>query len=241
LQTDDVREESDQIRIVVCDTHPIMRAGVLAIVERDPRLLTVGQASNTKEALDVVERARPAVVVVSHGPAELDGATISRALGRHDGEERPLLRVVTLVSETSRDDSMEHRKETLGLLYAGVRGILLSQSAPTELTRVIHAVAAGNVVLATSSAVGLLERLVDRFAPTAATRAAALNELTERETEILQLVAAGMSNHVIADRLHLSEATVKSHFYHLSQKLDLQNRVQAVILAYEAGMVSPLG
>lgn len=238
---DDVHGEPAPARIVVCDTNPIMRAGVLAIVERDPRLVVVGQASTTEEALHIAQQVDPAVLVVSHSPGELDGAEISRKLTRHGAAGGAPLYTMTLVHDCSIGDTAEGREEILELLRAGVRGVHPRHSTPDELASAIHAVASGSAVLGVSSAVGLLDRLVTRFAATVGTGPSPLGQLTDREIEVLRLVAAGMSNRAIASKLRLSEATVKSHFYRLSQKLNLRDRAHAVILAYETGIAAALG
>lgn len=239
VRADDVRRESARARIVVCDTHPIMRAGLLAIVERDPRLTVVGQASTTEEALDVAQQFTPAVMVVSHDLPALDGVAISRKLIRHGAVDQQL-RIVVLV-DAAVEDTTEGREEVLELLHAGVRAVLPRQSTADELASAIHAVASGGAVLGVSSAVGLLDRLVNRFAPAAGANSASLSGLTDREIEVLRLVAAGLSNRAIAGKLRLSEATVKSHFYRLSQKLNLRDRAHAVIVAYETGIAASLG
>jgi DNA-binding NarL/FixJ family response regulator len=217
-----------------------MRAGVLAIVEPDPRLIVVGQASTTEEALHMAQRVDPAVLVVSHSPGELDGAEISRELTRHGSDSGVRLRTMILINDASIGDTAEGREEVLELLHAGVRGVLPLQSTPDELASAIHAVASGGAVLGVSSAVGLLDRLVNRFAATVGTDPSLLGRLTDREIEVLRLVAAGLPNRAIASKLHLSEATVKSHFYRLSQKLNLRDRAHAVILAYETGIAASL-
>jgi DNA-binding NarL/FixJ family response regulator len=238
---DDARREPEPARIVVCGTHPIMRAGVLAIVERDPRLTVVGQASTTEESLHLAQHLDPAVLVVSNSPGLLDAAEISRKLARHGDAGGAHLNTVVLVDDAAIGDTVEGQEEVLELLHAGVRGVLPLQSTPDELASAIHAVASGSAVLGVPSAVGLLDRLVTRFAATVGAGASLLRQLTDREVEVLRLVAAGLSNRAIASKLLLSEATVKSHFYRLSQKLDLRDRAHAVILAYETGIAASLG
>jgi DNA-binding NarL/FixJ family response regulator len=226
----DERREEDRTRVVVCDAQPVMREGLLAIVARDAHLTVVGQAATTAEAIEVARRTEPAVVVVTHEPPDVNGIAVGRALTQHG----PPPGVVLLLNDGRQETLLE-------ALQAGVRGLLAKRTASHELAPAIRTVASGSTVLALPDAIGLLGRLVHRFPVTFVGRSRELSELTRREIEVLQLIAKGQSNHRIARDLSLSEATVKSHVYHMCRKLNIRDRTQAVILAYESGLVKAWG
>jgi DNA-binding NarL/FixJ family response regulator len=197
------------------------------ILEGQPDIELVGEA---EDGLQAVERAReldPDVILMDVRMPNLDGVEATRRLV--DANTRARILVLT----TFDLDEYVH-----AAIRAGANGFLLKDVQPTELVAAIHVVAAGNALFAPAAT----RRLLERFATsTAATSAAerSLDHLTERESEILRLIANGFSNSELAAHLHLSETTVKTHVSSMLRKLGVRDRVQAVIAAYDAGLVHP--
>ncbi len=190
----------------------------------------VGEAPDGKVALDLVERLRPDVVVMDVRMPVMDGVEATRRLCSSPDST---CRVVVLTTF----DADEYVVEAL---RAGASGFLLKDVPPADFVQAIRVVAAGDALLAPSVTRRLLDRFRDRLpAPTDAARHARLRELTDRELEVLGLLARGLSNREIADELVLAEPTVKSHVSHVLLKLELRDRAQAVVLAYEIGLVRP--
>ena len=218
------------IRVLLVDDQALVRTGFRMILADEEGIEVVGEAGDGRQAVEAAAALRPHVVVMDIRMPVMDGVAATRALaGTEDG---PRVLVLTTF------DADEHVVEAL---RAGASGFLLKDVQPDELVRAIRVVAAGNALIAPS----VTRRLIDRFArlavPADETHAARLNELTEREGEVFRLVAEGLSNREIADRLVLAEPTVKAHVSHLLLKLDLRDRVQLVVLAYELGVVRPGG
>jgi DNA-binding NarL/FixJ family response regulator len=218
------------IRVLIADDQPLMRTGFRMILDAEPDLEVVGEAADGAEAVRLATGARADVVLMDVRMPGMDGIEATRRLAG-DGVQDPV-RVLILTT-------FDLDEYVLSALRAGASGFLLKDVPPEDLVEAIKVVAAGDALLAPS----VTRRLLDRFAASlpdpAAARPAALDTLTARELEVLGLVARGMSNAEIAEHLVVSETTVKTHVGRLLFKLDLRDRVQAVVLAYETGIVRP--
>jgi DNA-binding NarL/FixJ family response regulator len=226
------RSNRSRIRVMVCDPQPVVRAGLKAILGRNPETVIAGEACDGEEAVAAALRLRPTVVVMDHRMLTSGGIEATRRLAG-PGVAEPI-GVLLLLTEAVEEE------ELIAALRAGARGLLRKDGSPGMLVHAVHVVATGGVVLAMVPSVTaeVLDRLL-RSSSTVARPPAALTALTARELDVLRLVARGHSNQVIADALSLCEATVKSHLHHLSRKLDLQDRTQAAVLAYETGLIQP--
>jgi DNA-binding NarL/FixJ family response regulator len=214
------------IRVLICDDQSLVRAGFRLVLENHAEIEVVGEASNGEEAIYSAGRLEPDVVLMDIRMPELDGIAATREI-----TARYPARVLVLTTY----DLDEYVYDAL---QAGASGFLLKDTPPTQLVDGIRAVAAGEALLAPT----VTRRLIAEFARAGAarrTRPAALDELTPRELEVLQLLARGLSNSEIAAELVLSDTTVKTHVTHVLGKLGLRDRVQAVVLAYESGLVTP--
>jgi DNA-binding NarL/FixJ family response regulator len=216
------------VRVLIADDQALVRSGFRMILEAREGIEVVGEAGNGVEAVELAQRLEPDVVLMDVRMPVMDGVEATRELlGRGSSS-----RVIILTTF----DLDEYVFEAL---RAGASGFLLKDVQPGQLVDGIRVVAAGEALLAPS----VTRRLLDRFSDTLATAddvpSGALESLTGRELEILRLVAGGLSNAEIADRLFLSETTVKTHVSSVLRKLDLRDRVQAVVLAYECGLVRP--
>ena len=214
------------IRILIVDDQSLVRAGFRLVLENHDDLEVVGEASNGHEAIYSAGRLEPDVVLMDIRMPELDGIAATRAItAKHPA------RVLVLTTY----DLDEYVYDAL---QAGASGFLLKDTPPTQLVDGIRAVASGEALLAPT----VTRRLIEEFArvgPARRARPSELDELTPRELEVLRLLARGMSNAEIAASLVLGDTTVKTHVTHLLGKLDLRDRVQAVVLAYESGLVTP--
>ena len=217
-------------RVLLVDDQDLVRAGFRMILHDVIDMEVVGEAADGASAVAAAERLRPDVVVMDIRMPILDGIAATRRIVR-DGAA-PDVRVLVLTTV----DADEHVVEAL---RAGASGFLLKDVTPDGFVDAIRTVAAGDALLAPSVTRRLLDRYADRLPPVSPERNDALRELTERETEVLTLIARGLSNREIADRLGLAEPTVKTHVSHVLDKLELRDRAQAVVLAYEAGLVRP--
>ncbi|GHI86861.1 LuxR C-terminal-related transcriptional regulator [Streptomyces xanthophaeus] len=205
-----------------------MRVGLASVLEREPDIRIVGEALHTREVEVAVRELRPHVALISHDPDAMDGIAIATALRRTVGVAMP---GVLMLSSGTEDE------ELLSALRGGVRGLLPGNCDPRSIPGAIRDIAGGAMVFKSPPAVQLIRLLLNRSPQMAPATSSQLSLLTSRERDVLSLVANGHSNLVIAKMLSLSEATVKSHLYHLCQKLGLRDRTQAVILAYETGLV----
>ena len=210
------------IRVAIVDDQAMVRAGFRLIVQSQSDMQVVGEAADGQEAVDLVRRERPEVVLMDIRMPKVDGIAATR-------EIVGVTRVVILTT-------FELDEYVFDALAAGASGFLLKAARPEDLVHAIRVVAAGEALLAPSVTKRLIEEFAKRPEP-ALRRPKQLDSLTEREREVLQEVAGGFTNAEIAQRLHVSETTVKTHVAHLLDKLGLRDRVQAVILAYEAGLV----
>jgi DNA-binding NarL/FixJ family response regulator len=218
------------IRVLIADDQPLMRTGFRMILDAEPDLEVVGEAADGAEAVWLAAYVRADVVLMDVRMPGMDGIEATRRLAG-DGVQDPV-RVLILTT-------FDLDEYVLSALRAGASGFLLKDVPPEDLVEAIRVVAAGDALLAPSVTRRLLDRFADRLPDPAAARPGALDSLTARELEVLGLVARGMSNAEIADHLVVSETTVKTHVGRLLAKLDLRDRVQAVVLAYETGIVRP--
>jgi DNA-binding NarL/FixJ family response regulator len=216
------------IRVVVADDQDIVRAGFSALLDTQPDITVVGSAGDGAEAVRVCRAERPDVVLMDVRMPAMDGIEATRELAAGDGGGPRVLMLTTF-------DLDEYVYDALS---AGASGFLLKDVTAERLFDAVRVVAAGDALLApavTRRLIGEFARLRPRLAP-APER---LRELTPRETEVLRLVAEGLSNGEIAERLVVSEETVKTHVSRVLMKLGLRDRTQAVITAYESGLVVP--
>jgi DNA-binding NarL/FixJ family response regulator len=214
------------IRVLIVDDQSLVRAGFRLVLENHSDFEVVGEASNGREAIHSARRLQPDVVLMDIRMPELDGIAATREItAAHPA------RVLVLTTY----DLDEYVYDAL---QAGASGFLLKDTPPAQLADGIRAVAAGEALLAPT----VTRRLIEEFARVGATRRARppeLDELTARELEVLQLLARGLSNAEIAEALVVGDTTVKTHVTHVLTKLGLRDRVQAVVLAYESGLVTP--
>ena len=210
------------IRVALADDQALVRAGFRMIVESQPGMEVAGEAADGQEAIELVRRERPDVMLMDIRMPRVDGIEATRQVAG-------ATRVVILTT-------YELDEYVFDALAAGASGFLLKAAPPEQLIHAIEVVAAGNALLDPS----VTKRLIAEFAKRpelARKRPKELGTLTEREQEVLLEIARGFTNAEIAGRLHVSETTVKTHVAHVLDKLGLRDRVQAVIVAYEAGLV----
>jgi DNA-binding NarL/FixJ family response regulator len=215
------------IRVLLCDDQALVRSGFRMILEARPDLEVVGEAEDGLQAVHLTEQEEPDVVLMDVRMPNLDGVAATRRIA----ESRSAAKVIVLTTY----DLDEYVYDAI---RAGASAFLLKDVQPTQLVDAIRVVAAGDALLAPS----VTRRLLDRFArslPDRGPAPASLSNLTEREIEVLRSLANGLSNAELAEHLFVSEATVKTHVSNLLRKLEVRDRVQAVILAYEAGLVRP--
>jgi DNA-binding NarL/FixJ family response regulator len=212
------------IRVLIVDDDELMRAGLRGVLSSDAAIEVVGEAGDGRDAVHRVRVLEPDVVLMDVRMPDLDGiAATERVLA-----EVPGVSVVILTT-------FEHDEYIFGALRAGASGFLLKRTRPEELIAAIHTIAAGDSLLSPSVTSRVIERMARQPAPDAS-RDARLDELTPRELEVLGLVARGLSNGEIAAALVIEESTVKTHVKRVLMKLDVRDRVQAVIFAFESGL-----
>jgi DNA-binding NarL/FixJ family response regulator len=216
------------VNVLIADDQALVRAGFRMILDAESDIAVVGEAQNCEEAVTLVRRARPDVVLMDIRMPVMDGIEATRRL-LEDGATATRVLVLTTFDE---DDYIRDA------LAAGASGFLLKDTPPEQLVEAIRVIAAGEALLSPSITRRVIAEFTRRPARAPA-RPKALDDLTARELEVLQLVAKGLSNGEIAAHLVVSETTVKTHVAHVLGKLRLRDRVQAVVLAYEAGVVRP--
>ena len=216
------------IRVLVVDDQELVRSGLRMIVDAQPDLEVVAEAADGHEAIEAYRRSRPDVVLMDIRMPNLDGVEATR---RITGPDVPAAERASVLILTTFDLD----EYVVDALRAGASGFMIKDAPPVELARAIRVLAAGDAMLAPSVTRRLIGTFVGRNR-TLASRAV-LEQLTEREIDVLKLLARGLSNAQIADELVLGEATIKTHVARVLDKLELQNRVQAAILAYETGLV----
>ncbi|GGM31769.1 response regulator [Dactylosporangium sucinum] len=214
------------IRVVIADDEAMIRAGLRMLLDHQPDIEVVGEAADGVQARDEVRRTEPDVVLMDVRMPRADGITAARQILAESAAK------VVILTTFDEDAAVQQA------LRAGVSGFLLKVAPPEQLVHAVRTVAAGQALL--DPAVTL--RVIESFAaaPGADPRAAQrLTDLTEREVDVLRLVARGLSNAEIAAELYLGEATVKTYVSRMLTKLDLRDRVQAVAFAYESGLIRP--
>ena len=214
------------IRVILADDERLVRSGLRMIIDAEPDLSIVAEAADGSEAIDAARRVPADVVLMDVRMPNMDGLTATRRIV--ETASRPRVIVLTTF------DLDEYVFEAL---RAGASGYLLKDAPERELIAAIHVASDGGSILAAP----LTRRLIERFAaiPDPAVLRPELERLTPRETEVLQLIARGLSNAEIAAELVVTEHTAKTHVAHILDKLGLRDRVQAVILAYESGVIRP--
>ncbi|MBV9837217.1 MAG: response regulator transcription factor [Solirubrobacterales bacterium] len=213
-----------RLRVVIADDQPLMRAGFRAVLEASGEVEVVGEAGDGQEAVAAVRALKPDVVLMDVRMPKLDGIEAIRQLPSH--------RVLVLTTFGLDEYIVE-------ALRAGASGFITKDVPADELVRAVRVVAAGDALLTPAITRQLLDRVARRLPAPVAGGPDVLAELTEREREVLELLARGMSNAEIAEALVVGEATVKTHVSNVLMKLGLRDRVQAVVLAYEVGLVKP--
>jgi DNA-binding NarL/FixJ family response regulator len=214
--------------VLVADDQALVRVGLRKILENEPDTTVVAEAGDGEEAVAAAARYRPDVVLMDIRMPVLDGIEATRRVVR----DRPATRVLVLTTfglDTYVYDA----------LRAGASGFMLKDAPPEEIAAAVRIVASGEALLAPAVTRAVIEEFARREPPAAPSPPPALDELTPREREVLDLLARGLSNPEICERLVISEATAKTHVARILQKLGLRDRVQAVIYAYESGLVAP--
>jgi DNA-binding NarL/FixJ family response regulator len=217
------------VRVLVADDQELVRAGLEMIIDSTAHLEVLGQAEDGEQAVELARRLEPDVVLMDVRMPAMDGIDATRRIvGQRRGDWPRVLMLTTF-------DLDEY---VFGAFKAGASGFLVKDAPREQIIEGITAVAAGEALASPSVTRRLIERFVDAPGPAPA-RPPQLNELTPRESEVLELMARGLSNTELAEHLYLSEKTIKTHVGRILMKLEVRDRVQAVILAYEAGIVVP--
>ena len=213
------------IRIAIADDHELMRSGLALLFESVPDIEVVGLASNGEEALAIAERLQPDVILMDVQMPVLDGISATAAITKLDAGPR------VLILTTFENDAY-----VFDALHSGASGFLLKRTEPDSLLDAVRVVAEGSALLSPSVTQSLIEEFVSTGRRGRSVHSG-IESLTRRETEILVALAQGLSNAEIADELVIAESTVKTHIKRVLMKLGARDRVQAVIAAYEAGLV----
>jgi DNA-binding NarL/FixJ family response regulator len=211
------------IRVGVADDQPLVRAGFAAVLAHVPDIEAVWQAADGAEAVELAALTPADVILMDIRMPRLDGIEATRRILAGDG---PGSRVIVLTT-------FDLDEYVFAALQAGASAFLLKDATPEALVEAVRVVAAGDALLAPQ----VTQRIIDRFADHAPVNAAALQDLTEREREVLALVARGLSNAELAELIHVSAATAKTHVSRLLSKLHARDRAQLVVIAYETGLV----
>jgi DNA-binding NarL/FixJ family response regulator len=216
-------------RVLIADDDHLMRAGLVELLTADPTIEIVGQASTGREAVEQACRLTPDVVLMDVRMPDLDGIAATRELSRTVPGSK-----VLILTTFEQDDYV------FGALRAGASGFLLKRTRPEELIAAVHTVAAGDSLLSPSVTRRVIDRMAQQPTPALADQTR-LDVLTRREREVLELIARGLANREIAGALTVEESTIRTHVKRILMKLDLRDRVQAVIYAYETGLNQPAG
>ncbi len=211
-------------RVLIADDDDLMRAGLAELLSADPGIDIVGEAATGREAVERAQRLAPDVVLMDVRMPDLDGIAATRELAG----TAPATRVLILTT-FEQDDYI------FGALRAGASGFLLKRTRPEELLAAVHTIAAGDSLLSPSVTRRVIDRMAQQPTPALADQAR-LDELTPREREVLELIARGLANREIAAVLVVEESTIRTHVKRVLRKLDLRDRVQAVMFAYETGV-----
>jgi DNA-binding NarL/FixJ family response regulator len=218
------------IRILLVDDQALVRAGFRMILDAEPEMEVVGEASDGREAVDQVRDLRPDVVLMDIRMPELDGLEAARRILASPEDGGPKILMLTTF------DLDEYVYEAL---RAGASGFLLKDTPPEQLVSAIHVIAEGEALLSPSITRRVISEFVKGNGPKPQAQFPRLQDLTARELEVMKAIARGLSNAEIAKELFVSETTVKTHVARILMKLGLRDRVQVVVLAYEAGVVQP--
>lgn len=218
------------VRVLICDDQALVRAGFRKLLEAAPDVEVLGEAEDGMQAVELAGRREPDLVLMDIRMPRLDGIEATRRIVAESQNAVRVLMLTTFGNDQYVYDS----------LRAGASGFLLKDAPPEELLAAIEVVARGDALLAPAVTRSVVEAFV-RGSPARPDLPGPLKELTAREREVLELLARGRSNAEIANDLAVSEATVKTHVGHVLMKLGVRDRVQAVIFAYEASVVNPVG
>jgi DNA-binding NarL/FixJ family response regulator len=218
---------SPPVRVLLVDDDDLMRAGLKAVLSSDSRVEVVGEAGSGREAVERVRALRPDLVLMDVRMPDLDGIAATREIIAAWPEVK-----VVILTTFEQDDYI------FGALNAGASGFLLKRSGPEELLAAIQTVAAGDSLLSPSVTRTVIDRMARQPTPEIGP-SRLLDSLTPREHEVLVLLARGLSNSEIAAELVIEESTVKTHVKRILMKLRLRDRIQAVVFAYESGLVQP--
>lgn len=218
------------IRVLIVDDQAMVRAGFRMIVEAESDITVVGEAGDGVDALELCERSRPDVVLMDVRMPRMDGIEAATRLLADRQVDTPR---VLMLTTFDLDDYV------YAALRAGVSGFMLKDAPAEQLVDAIRVIASGDALLAPSVTRRLIEEIGRRPPRDSVATAPGLDMLTEREHEVLRLLAKGLSNAEIAEQLYLGEATIKTHVGRVLMKLNLRDRVQAVVLAYESGLITP--
>ncbi|WP_130095436.1 response regulator [Bifidobacterium pseudolongum] len=229
--------DDSRIRIVIADDQELVRAGFTMVINSQPDMQVVGQASNGDEAIRLAERLMPDIMLMDVRMPGMDGITATEHITRMDNGGRPI-RVIILTT-------FDLDEYVMAAIHAGASGFLLKDTEPETLLRSIRTVYQGNAIIAPTATKRLIEKMLEpNFhmtpaapAPSADYTDPELETLTDREREVLVEIAHGLSNQEIADKLFISLPTVKTHVAHILQKINARDRVQAVVFAYENHLV----
>jgi DNA-binding NarL/FixJ family response regulator len=213
-----------RLRLLIADDQPLMRAGFRAVLEATGEMEVVGEAGDGEAAVELARALSPDVVLMDIRMPRMDGIEATRRLAGHR---------VLILTTFGLDDYI------IDALRAGASGFILKDVPTEELVRAVRVIAAGEALLSPAVTRRLLDRVGRRLPASATTAPAAFAELTEREREVFELLARGLSNAEIAELLVVGDATVKTHVSNVLMKLGLRDRVQAVVLAYESGLIAP--
>jgi DNA-binding NarL/FixJ family response regulator len=216
------------IKVLVVDDQALVRAGFRMILDAESDVEVVGEATDGREAIEQVALLSPDVVLMDIRMPELDGLEATRRILESGDDSAPRILILTTF------DPDEYIYEAL---RAGASGFLVKDTPPEQLVSAIHVIAEGDALLSPSITKRVISEFVRGGGPKPAARYPRLRELTARELEVMKLIARGLSNAEIAKELFVSETTVKTHVARILMKLKLRDRVQAVVLAYEAGVV----
>jgi len=216
------------IRVLVADDQELVRAGFRALLEATDGLEVVGEAADGAEAIELTARLEPDVVLMDIRMPRLDGISATREVLEHENPPRVLI-LTTFDTDENVFDALE----------AGAVGFLVKDTPPSQLIDAVRAAMDGGAVISPGTTRRLVDRIVATRSAQATTDRALRDVLTARELEVLQMIARGLSNREMASRLFISELTAKTHVSRVLGKLGLRSRVQAAVLAYETGVVTP--
>ena len=214
-------------QVLIVDDDDLMRAGLVELLTSDSEIEITGEAATGREAVEQARRLTPDVVLMDVRMPDLDGIGATRELAAAAPDAR-----VLILTTFEQDDYV------FGALRAGASGFLLKRTRPEDLIAAVHTIAAGDSLLSPSVTRRVIDRMAQQPTPNLADQDT-LDELTPREREVLELIARGLSNREIAAALVVEESTIKTHVKRILMKLNLRDRVQAVIFAYETGVNRP--